>query len=335
MVMEEPPEMLNEISRLVPPDTGDIDPVGVKQPNRPRGLSKEEEKRLKDRALALVGELAEADGSREMELADSITSLGTQAQRRAGNELELLRGRVGKMLSGDGSGKQIFDNLVDLRRTLNQINPDQVGAPGIVRRLVCLVPLVGNAAVKALERISVRYEPVSQQVSLIETRLREGRTMLARDNIELRMLYQQVEEQQLPIQRNAYLGELVMQHLGDLLERAEDPRKQERIRNVLSNVAVKVGDLRTMEAVHIEFFVSIEMTRQNNNRLGQSVERTLTLSSNVVHIGLAIRMALIRQERVLKANDATREFLGNLVEAVEPDPRGGQQGPSTKGTGFA
>jgi uncharacterized protein YaaN involved in tellurite resistance len=70
-----------------------------------------------------------------------------------------------------------------------------------------------------------------------------------------------------------------------------------------------------MEAVHTQFFVSIEMTRQNNNRLGQSVERTLALGSNVVMVGLAIQSALIRQKRVLEATQRTREFLGNLIVA--------------------
>ena len=61
--------------------------------------------------------------------------------------------------------------------------------------------------------------------------------------------------------------------------------------------------------------VSIEMTRQNNNRLGQSVERTLALGSNVVMVGLAIQSALTRQKRVLEATQRTREFLGNLIVA--------------------
>ena len=92
-----------------------------------------------------------------------------------------------------------------------------------------------------------------------------------------------------------------MQHLSDLRERTEDPLKTERIRNVLHDVSMRVQDLRPMEAVYIEFFVSIEMTRQNNNRLGQSVERTLALGTNVVLIGLATQMALSRQKRVLEA----------------------------------
>ena len=76
------------------------------------------------------------------------------------------------------------------------------------------MPIVGGTAQKTLRKIAIRYEPVSRQVAFIETKLQDGKAMLARDNVELRKLYQQVEDQQLPIRRNAYMGELVMQHLG-------------------------------------------------------------------------------------------------------------------------
>ena len=70
-----------------------------------------------------------------------------------------------------------------------------------------------------------------------------------------------------------------------------------------------------MEEVHIQYFVSIEMSRQNNTRLGQSVDRTLTLTTNVVTVGLAIQTALIRQKKVMEATRRTREFLGHLIVA--------------------
>ena len=313
MVTEEHAEQRDESMEFVSAGGQVIVPVELKEPTRPQGLSDAEEQELKGRARALVTQLAESDGSWEMELADSITSLGVQAQRRAGTELDLLRGRIADMLGGGGAGNEISRDLVELRVTLNQINPHQESKLSFARWMVAMVPFVGDNTLKTLERIAIRYEPASRQVSFIETRLREGRSMLVRDNVELRKLYEQMEEQQLPIQKNAYLGELVMSQLNDLLERTEDPAKRERTRNVLHDVAMRVQDLRTMESVHTQFFVSIEMTRQNNSRMGQSVERTLALGTNVVLIGLAIQMALTRQKRVLEATRRTREFLGNLI----------------------
>ncbi len=333
MVTEERPERLEETTTIGPGEspvgldgsgefeemasTGSqqIAPVETRALAVPKGVSDLEDKDLKNRATILAKQLEDASGSKELEMIDSISSLGVQAQRNAGTQLELLRTRVGEMLAQEGPSNEISKDLIELRAALNQINPHELSEAGFMSRLIRKLPLVGNPALKALERVAVRYEPVSKQVGIIEGQLREGRAMLARDNVELRKLYEQVEAQQLPVQKNAYLGELMMQQLDDVIARTDDPLRTERVRNALHDVSMRVQDLRTMEEVHIQFFVSIEMTRQNNTRLGQSVERTLALGTNVVMVGLAIQSALTRQRRVLEATERTREFLGNLIVA--------------------
>jgi uncharacterized protein YaaN involved in tellurite resistance len=243
--------------------------------------------------------------------------LGIQAQRNAGSELELLRGRVGEMITNDGTGAQIARDLLDVRVALNEINPQELAKRNVWNWASGFVPspFKSNPAIKVLQRIAIRYESVSKQVTMIEAKLRDGRAMLARDNVEMRKLYEQVEAQQLPIQKNAYMGEILIAQLENLLARTDETRRAERTRNALHDVSTRVQDLRTMETVHIQFFVSIEMTRQNNTRLGQSVERTLTLATNVVTVGLAIQAALARQRRVFEATQRTREFLGNVLVA--------------------
>ncbi len=164
-----------------------------------------------------------------------------------------------------------------------------------------------------MSKIALRYEPISRQVAVIETKLRDGRALLVRDNVELRARYDDIEAQQLSIQRNAYLGELLVRRLDELLEETNDPEKRDRVQGALHDVATRTQDLRTMEEVHVQYSVSIGMSRQNNTRLGQSIERTLTLTTNVVTVGLAIQSALIRQQKVAEATQRTREFLGDLV----------------------
>ena len=317
MTTEERPKQREDIGELVPAGPQNLALEDGTESPIPLDISDEETKEIQVRARELVKQLEGASGSEELELIDSMTNLGMQAQRRAGGEMELLRGRVGDMITGQGPGNELSKDLVELRGALNQINPHELSDQGLARRLLQLIPFAKKLSpgMRILERIAIRYEPVSKQVSTIETRLRDGRAMLARDNIEMRKLYEQVESQQLPIQKNAYMGELVMAQLEELLERTEDTLRAERIRNSLHDVSMRVQDLRTMEAVHIQFFVSIDPSRENNTRLGQSVERTLTLAINVVTVGLAIQVALARQRRVLEATQRTREFLGNVILA--------------------
>ena len=288
------------------------DPVGP-----PAVMSADEVTQAKREAHELVCSLRDAHGSRELAAGDDITSTGLQAQRNAGRQLELAKTRLGTFLGEGGASKEVATGLVDLRVALNRIDPN-LGRRGVLARTVGAVPFLQgryNPVVRALQKVALRFEPVSKQITVIETRLREGRTLLARDNVELRKLYEDVESQQVLIQRAAYVGELLMQELTQLLGETEDPRERDRVVAALHDVAMRVQDLRTMEEVHVQYFVSIELTRQNNSRLGQAVDRTITLATNVVTVGLAIQAALIRQKRVMEATQRTREYIGELIAA--------------------
>ncbi len=299
----------------VNPSPEPLVPEVGKEPTVPPGITVAESREFQGRAAMAVKELEVASGGKEMELVDSITAVGTQAQRQASGGLELLRARVGDMIAREGIGSRVTKDLVDLRLTLDKINPHELSRTGL-RRVINALPIVKRlSSLAGLKKIAIRYETVSTQVRVVEDRLREGRTMLARDNIELRMLYEQVETQQLVIIKNAYLGELLMQQLEEMMERIGNSPKAARVRDVLHDVSIRVQDLRTLEEVHLHLFIGIEMTRQNNTRMGQSVDRTLALAINVVMVGLALQSALERQKRVLESDQRTREFIGDMLVA--------------------
>ncbi len=293
-------------------------PTETDRPAPPKGMRGEDAQLIEQQAAELVGQLGEATGGKELAYLDNVTHVGVQEQRNAAEHLNLLKARMADFLSAGGTSRDIANGLRDLRMTLDQINPHEAAGKGLLGRIARRIPLIGsrhNPVARALNRIAVKYEPVTRQITVIETRLREGRAMLARDNVDLRKVYEGVEAQQQPLQRNIYLGEVLMLHLNKLAKQTDDPMKHDRIQGALLDVTTRVQDLRTMEEVNVQFFVSIEMSRQNNNRLGQSVEQTLTLTTNVVTVGLAIQSALVRQTRVMEAAQRTRQFLGDLVTA--------------------
>ena len=304
-------------SELDPSKDYEIISQDAKTVTVPEGITEDDAQALRERASSLIDQLEEARGSKALALIDRVTAVGIQSQRMAGTELDLLKTRMADLLTQNGSGAEISHDLVELRLVLNEINPHELGKPGFLRRLFGFLPFVGRypSLLRILERIAIRYETVSRQVQIVETKLRVGRSMLRRDNIELRKLYEQIEDQQLPIRKSAYMGALLMEQLSHLLTNIDDPLEEERIRNALHDVSMRVQDLHTMDEVHTQFFVSIEMTRQNNNRLAQSVDRTLSLAMNMVMVGLAIQTALARQKKILEATQRTQEFLGNMIVA--------------------
>lgn len=285
------------------------------KPVAPKSMTGDKANETKGAAAELVTKLVEASGSSEMAAMDEVTGVGMEAQREAAEHLGIMKGRVeGTLKDSDGS-KDIATGLSDLRRALDQINPHATETKKAWYRLVPSLPFVPSSMgpIKVLQRISMRYEPVSVHISGIENRLREGRGVLVRDNIELRKMYEQMEAQQALVQEAIYFGETLLYELAERLEGIEDPAKRDRLIATQQDIATRVQDLRTMEEVHLQYFISIEMSRQNNNRLGQAVERTLALATNVVVVGLAIQSAMVRQKSVMEATERTREFLGEVV----------------------
>ena len=237
--------------------------VTPNEPTAPKGMSDDEAQRVQSQAIQLVTQLGDATGGEELELLDNAANVGVQVQRSAAGQLDLLKTRMGTFLNEDGPSKDIAEGLRDLRLSLNEINAHELTQPGVRSRVFGGIPFLGaryNSVTRALNKIALRYEPASLQVAVIETKLRDGRALLVRDNVELRKLYEDVEAQQLPIQRSAYLGELLMAHLSRLLEQIEEPVKRERLQSALHDVAMRVQDLRTMEEVHVQYLVSIEMS---------------------------------------------------------------------------
>jgi len=288
-----------------------------KPPAKSQRIDNDMVKKLEDESKELVKQLGEASGSQELKLIDRIAGIGLKAQRTAGADLDLLRTRIRDMLTQGKTSDKISNELIGLRMALNAINPHELIRKNFASKLLSRFPFfrVFDPGIKALKKMAIRYESVSNQVWIIEKKLREGRLMLTRDNLELRKLYEQIEEKQSPVQKNAYLGECIVQQLRDVIEHTQDPMKRNRLQNAMYDVSMRVQDLRTMEEIFLQFFVSIDLTRQNNSRLGQAVERTLTLATNLVAVGLAIQTALFRQKRVIDATQKTREFLGNLIVA--------------------
>ena len=291
--------------------TFDGDTVGSPVP--PATMTADEVDLARRQATEMVRELRESTGARQMAVIDEVTSVGLHSQRNAGRQLELVKTRLSTLLDGGAAGSEVATDLVDLRNALDRINP-VTEQQSLWARTVGVLPFMrDNVMVRALKRIALRYETVSTQITVIETRLRDGRSLLARDNVELRRLYEDVEAQQDAVSRQQFLGELLLRELEQLLEQTEDTLQRDRIQAAVHDVAMRLQDLHVMQEVHLQYFVSIDVTRQNNNRLGQAVDRTLALATNVVTIGLAIQAALVRQRSVQEATERTREFLGEVI----------------------
>jgi len=287
-------------------------PPPAPQPSVPARLEGAERDELSARASALVEQVRATPEDRA--LGRQIAAIGSDAQQRAGTEMELLQTRVGTLLKDlDGPGARIPEGLVDLRKTMDSINPHALMArpQGFFSRLLRRTPVVGDV----LADIAVRYESVQTQIDAIVNGLRAGKDELLQDSIELETLYERVQTAQLDVQKAAYVGELIWQDLERRLPEVSDPTERQRLESVLHRVAMRVQDLRTMEQVNTQFFVSIDMTIQNNDHLSDAITRTLTVTQSLLTVGLAIQSALSKQKKVLGAVQETQQYSSDMLAA--------------------
>lgn len=276
----------------------------------PKGIDEQAQAQLTGKAEQLAVAVLADPGDRK--LGRQVSAMGVREQQKASKEIGLLKTRVGTMLSQlDGEGAEIPKTLVDLRHTMDEINPQVLGQPSGIAKLLGKAPGVG----KVLKRIAVKYESVQTQIDAIMSSLRHGKDKLLLDSAELEQLYDQVHVAQEGVQQSAYVGELLMQRIEDTSVDASDPMQRQKLQAMAHKVAMRVQDLRTMEQVNLQFFASIDMTLQNNDALCEQIDRTVMVTQSLLTVGLAIQAALANQKQIASAVKQVQDSTAAMLEA--------------------
>ena len=279
-------------------------------PTPPKGLDEASDAQLQERAVQLAAAVTTEPGDRK--LGRQVGALGVKEQQRASKEITLLKTRVGTMLKQlEGEGGEIPKTLIDLRNTMDEINPQVLGQPKGIAKLLGRVPGAG----KVLKRIAVKYESVQTQIDHIMNGLRHGKDKLLEDNAQLDQLYDQVQTAQLGVQQSAYLGEMLWEKIESAAASASEPVERQKLQAMSHKVAMRVQDLRTMEQVNLQFFASIDMTVQNNDALCDQIDRTVMVTQSLLTVGLAIQAALANQKQIAKAVRQVQDSTAAMLEA--------------------
>lgn len=285
-------------------------PPAALEPTRPKGLDEGAEQQLSETADQLAAAVLADPGDRK--LGRQVGAMGVREQQRASKEIGLLKTRVGTMLQQlEGEGGEIPKTLVELRHTMDEINPQVLGQPSGISKWIGKAPGVG----KVLKRIAVKYESVQTQIDHIMNGLRHGKDKLLQDNAELEQLYEQVDAAQRGVQQSAYVGELLWKKLEDAAADVTEPVQRQKLQAMSHKVAMRVQDLRTMEQVNLQFFASIDMTVQNNDTLCEQIDRTVMVTQSLLTVGLAIQAALANQKQIAGAVKQVQDSTAAMLEA--------------------
>jgi uncharacterized protein YaaN involved in tellurite resistance len=212
------------------------------------------------------------------------------------------------------NGSDIGRSLIDLRRTVEDLDPSRQGDLFSPRKLLGVIPL-GNRLVDYFDR----YQSSQAHINAIIESLKRGKDELIRDNAAIEQ--EKVNAWSLMERLEKYV------HIGRKLDAeldakaaglaAADPEKARVVREeMLFYTRQKVTDLLTQMSVNVQGYLALDLIRKNNLELIKGVDRATTTTVSALRTAVIVAQALGNQKLVLDQITALNTTTGNLIEAT-------------------
>ena len=243
--------------------------------------------------------------------AANVRSMGDGDIRRAAETSNrLLQAPVRAIREGGlASGSKVGNTLVELRRTVEDLDPSQ--ATG-VRKFLGVIPF-GDKIVDYFRR----YESAQGHLNGILHSLRNGQDELTKDNVALNMEKQNLWAAMGRLNSYIYVAERLDAKLVSQISQLElsDPERAKALsQDVLFYVRQKHQDLLTQLAVSIQSYLAIDIIIKNNIELIKGVDRASTTTIAALRTAVIVAQALANQKLVLDQITALNTTTSDLIQ---------------------
>jgi uncharacterized protein YaaN involved in tellurite resistance len=247
---------------------------------------------------------------------DRIHTMGNKdVEQSAGVSNRLLDRPVKTLKNGlFDSGSDISRALVDLRTTVEKLDPSSQGDLFAPRKLLGLIPF-GNRVNEYFDQ----YRSSQSHLNAIVETLKRGKDELLRDNAAIEQEKVNLWALMERLEKYIYLGKKLDSAL-DAKAKALDGTDAQRARVVREELLFytrqKVTDLLTQMAVNIQGYLALDLLRKNNFELIKGVDRATTTTVGGLHTAVMVAQALINQKLVLDQISALNTTTGNMIETT-------------------
>lgn len=268
---------------------------------------------LDAKVATYLGTLLEAD-PRSPDFAAKaadVQQMGDADIRRAAETSNrLLKTPVRAIQEGGlASGSRVGQTLVELRRTVEDLDPaEATGA----RKVLGFIPF-GNKIANYFQK----YQSAQQHLDAILHALRDGQDELRKDNAALNLEKTQLWEAMARLNQYVYIAERLDAQLAARIAELEatDPVRAKALReDVLFYVRQKHQDLLTQLAVSIQSYLAIDVIIKNNLELVKGVDRASTTTISALRTAVIVAQALGNQKLVLDQISALNTTTSGLIE---------------------
>ena len=305
-----PPESLQApapVPNVSPQQSGDMVPIS---PEARAGLD--------SRAQAFLTGLINADvhSSGFQDKVTAIHNLGQDEIRQAASVSSRMLDRPMKEtnLGSLSEGAQVAKGLVDLRRTVEDLDPSRAGDLFSVRKLLGIIPFGGK-----IEAYFDRYQSAQGHLNAILNTLAKSQDELRKDNAAIEQEKVNLWALMTKLRQYVYVGRAVDAALTERLAAmdATDPDKARIVREeLLFAVRQRVTDLLTQLAVSVQGYLALDLVRRNNLELIKGVDRASTTTVSALRTAVIVAQALANQKLVLDQVSALNSTTANMIEGT-------------------
>lgn len=244
--------------------------------------------------------------------ADAVRRMGDKEIRAAADVSNQMLERPVKELRDGGisEGSSVSKSLLELRRTVEELDPGQSAGKKFLSRLP-----FGNKMTDYFRK----YESSQKQINAILNALYSGQDVLRKDNAALTLERQNLWDTMARLNQYIYLAERLDTRLSAKIAEVEagDPDTARALReDVLFYVRQKHQDLLTQLAVSIQGYLAMDIIIKNNIELIKGVDRATTTTISALRTAVIVAQALANQTLVLDQITALNDTTSRLIEST-------------------
>jgi uncharacterized protein YaaN involved in tellurite resistance len=312
----ESPQASSEALVLAPPAPVPVIPPGQSASAVP--LTKDETTKLDTQIAQFIAEVTSLDlhGAEFKARVDAIGTLGNAEIAQAASMSNRMLERPVNALGGGifNAGSPVAKSLLDLRQTVERLDPSRQGDLFAPRRLLGVIPL-GS---KLLAYFDSYRSSQSHLNAIIET-LYRSKDELQKDNAAVEQEKTRMWALMQRLEQYIYLGKKLDAALSSRLDELEktDPERAKVLReDVLFDTRQKVTDLLTQMAVNVQGYLALDLIKKNNVELIKGVDRATTTTVAALRTAIVVAGALTNEKLVLDQIAALNTTTGNLIEST-------------------
>ncbi len=243
-----------------------------------------------------------------------VEALGNEEIARSASVASRLMDRPARAMGALGEGSAISKTLVELRATVEKLDPSRQGDLFAPKRMLGALPF-GNK----LRNYFRGYESSQAHLNGIIEALRRAKDELLRDNASLEQEKAAMWTLMHELQKHAFhsreLADAIAAQVRSL--EAVDPARAEKLAgDVLFTIRQKEQDLATQLAVNVQGYLALDLIKKNNGELVKGIERATTTTVAALRTAVVTAQALANQKLVLDQIGAVRETTSNLIAAT-------------------